>query len=66
MAERLAKEVGYRKGYKVECLHLDIDKGNRVDTKETSKDGPARERSRSRHPMREQSEIRTSEASRGR
>ena len=66
MAERLAKEVGYRKGVKAECLHLDIEKGDRADTKKMSKDESARGRSRSRPPMREQSEIRTSEASRRR
>ena len=53
MAERLAKEVGWRKGFKAECLHLDINKGNRADTKEISKDGSARGRLRSRNPVRE-------------
>ena len=64
MAERLAKEVGYRKGFKAECLHLDINKGDKADTKEMSKDELAQGRPRSRNPTREQSEIRTSEASR--
>ena len=41
MAQRLAKEVGRRKGFKAECLHLDIDKGDRADTKEMSKDESA-------------------------
>ena len=53
MAERLAKEVGWRKGFKAECLHLDINKGNRADTKEMSKDESTRGRSRSRHAVRE-------------
>ena len=66
MAERLAKEVGYRKGFRAECLHLDIDKGDRADAKEMSKEESTRGRSRSRHPIREPSEIRTSEASRRR
>ena len=60
MTERLSKEVGYRKGFKAECLHLDINKGNRADTKEMSKDEPARGRSRSRHPIRDPSEKQTS------